>query len=119
MVFNWDTSGANNVRNLMLPVQSPYYIKVSTEDDRDLLWFVRKRGQKIAEWVTSLGDKELVRWNDFKTAQLMLAHVSAQPDLPKHILALGEPAGKYKVKLVYLRGHETAASTTISISNEE
>ncbi|QEM42069.1 hypothetical protein [Pseudomonas phage vB_PaeM_PS119XW] len=119
MVFNWDTSGANSIRNLMLPVQSPYYMKVSTEDGRDLLWFVRKRGEKIAEWVTSYVNEELVRWKDFKTAQLMLAHVTTQPDLPKLILAMGETPGNYKVKLVYLRDHEIAASTTISIAKEE
>lgn len=119
MVFNWDTSGANNVRNLMLPVQSPYYMKVTTEDDQDLLWFVRKKGEKIAVWAITFQQQEVVRWQDFKTAQLMLAHVSAQPDLPKLLLAMGQPAGNYKVKLVYLRDHEVAAVATISISKEE
>ena len=119
MVFNWDISGANNIRNQMLPVQSPYYMKVSTEDGRDLLWFVRKKGEKVGIWVPAYKGQELIKWTDFKFAQQVLVHVATQSDVKEHLVKMGCFPGNYKVQLVYQRQHEVAATVNIVLSQED
>lgn len=115
MVFNWDTDGSGNARNLMLPVQSPYYFTVFDSENKPFLWYAHVKGEVVGKWVDNKVAHQLIKMNDFKKTQMTLNLLVKAGDLPRIIKDLKRPSGNYTVSMIYFRGDEVAATYPIFV----